>query len=112
MNNENGSERPLGTGTPTVKWDESSMRSSYANVVHATGTREEIAIIFGIHQAWRSDVKEVPVTILDRILLSPYAAKRLSLLLNHVVREYESRYGILNLEPVPTSTDPAITATR
>jgi len=98
MSNERTPDRPQSTLAPTVKWDESGMRSTYANVVHATGTREEISIIFGMHQAWRPDVKEVSVNVLDRVLLSPYAAKRLSLLLSHVLREYEARYGVLNLE--------------
>jgi hypothetical protein len=97
-------ERPIAaTGaTPTVKWDESQMRSVYANVVHAAGTREEVSVIFGMHQAWRGDVKEVTVQVTDRVVLSPYAAKRLLLLLSHVVKEYESRWGTLNIEPVST----------
>jgi hypothetical protein len=74
------------------------MRSTYANVVHATGTREEISVIFGLHQAWRPDVKEVNIQVLDRIVLSPYAAKRLHALLGHVLKEYEGRYGPLNVE--------------
>ncbi|HHJ14625.1 MAG TPA: DUF3467 domain-containing protein, partial [Gammaproteobacteria bacterium] len=33
----------------------------------------------------------------DRIILNPYAAKRLSLLLNGIINEYESRYGEISL---------------
>jgi hypothetical protein len=33
-----------------------------------------------------------------RVVLSPYAAKRLVLLLNNIVRDYEKRYGILDVE--------------
>jgi hypothetical protein len=43
-------------------------------------------------------VKEVTVQLQDRIILSPYGAKRLNLLLSRVIREYESRYGTLNIE--------------
>src|SRR6476620_9121628 len=92
------SERPTVSTSPVLKWDESAMRSTYANVVHATGTREEISVIFGLHHAWRPDVKEVNIQVLDRIVLSPYAAKRLHALLGHVIREYEGRYGALNVE--------------
>jgi len=96
-------DRPITAGTtPTVKWDESQMRSVYANVVHAAGTREEVSVIFGMHQAWRPDVKEVTVQVTDRVVLSPYAAKRLQILLTHVLKEYESRWGALNIEPVAT----------
>ena len=39
----------------------------------------------------------------DRIIISPYAAKRLVTLFDGVVREYEKRFGALNVEgPVPT----------
>lgn len=82
-----------------IRWDDSSMRSLYSNVCNATGTREEIVLLFGVHQAWRSGVKDVTVQLQDRIILSPFAAKRLNTLLSRVLREYESRYGTLDAEP-------------
>jgi hypothetical protein len=85
-------------GGVNVRWDDSNMRSLYANVCNVTGTREELVLLFGVHQAWRSGVKEVTVQLEDRIILSPFAAKRLNLLLTRVLREYESRYGPLNIE--------------
>jgi hypothetical protein len=33
-----------------------------------------------------------------RIILGPFAAKRLHRLLTNVLREYESRFGILNVD--------------
>jgi hypothetical protein len=86
------------TGGLTIRWDDSSMRSTYSNVCNVTGTREELVLLFGVHQAWQSGAKEVVVQLQDRIILNPYAAKRLNLLLTRVLREYESRYGALNLE--------------
>lgn len=74
------------------------MRSSYSNVCNVTGTREEIVLMFGVNQAWHSGVKELKVQLQDRIILSPFAAKRLNLLLTRVLREYEQRYGQLQLE--------------
>ncbi|HVO84316.1 MAG TPA: DUF3467 domain-containing protein [Syntrophobacteria bacterium] len=38
------------------------------------------------------------VQLSDRIVLSPFAAKRLAVLLNNVLRDYESRFGALELE--------------
>jgi hypothetical protein len=96
-------DRPAaGAGAPTVKWDESNMRNTYANVVHATGTREEVSVIFGMHHAWRPDVREVTVEVLDRVVLSPYAAKRLHLLLTEVIKQYEARWGPLPIETTAT----------
>jgi hypothetical protein len=81
---------------PKVKWDDSQMKSSYANVCNVTSTREEVVLLFGMHQAWQSGQKEVTVQLTDRIVLNPFAAKRLVSLLNNVVNEYEKRFGSLS----------------
>jgi hypothetical protein len=81
-----------------IKWDDSSMKSSYANVCNVTSTREEVVMLFGINQAWNRGQKEVTIQLTDRIIISPYAAKRLASLLEGVVKEYEKRFGELNVE--------------
>lgn len=81
---------------PKVKWDDSNMKSSYANVCNVTSTREEVVLLFGMHQAWQSAQKEVTVQLTDRIVLNPFAAKRLVGLLGNLVNEYEKRFGALN----------------
>ena len=80
-----------------IKWDDSDMRSVYANVCNVAGTREEIVLLFGMNQAWHAGQKEVKVQLTDRIVVSPFAAKRLSILLNNVIRDYESRYGVMDV---------------
>src|SRR4051812_1378524 len=85
---------------PTIKWDDSALRSVYCNFVNASGTREEITLLLGTHQAWRSGMKEVTVQLQERVILNPYAAKRLNMLLGHILREYEARYGGLNVDGV------------
>jgi len=81
-----------------IKWDDSNMRSGYANVCNVTSTREEVVLLFGINQAWNRGQKDVTVQLTDRIIISPYAAKRLATLLDSVVKEYEKRFGALNVE--------------
>jgi hypothetical protein len=81
-----------------IKWDDANMRSSYANVCNVTSTREEVVMLFGINQAWNRGQKEVTIQLTDRIIISPYAAKRLASLLEGVVKEYEKRFGELNVE--------------
>ena len=92
-----------GAGEATrIKWDDANMKSSYANVCNVTSTREEVVMLFGINQAWNRGQKEVTIQLTDRIIISPYAAKRLAMLLDGVVKEYERRFGALNVEgPVP-----------
>jgi hypothetical protein len=89
--------RPAAT-QQTIRWDDTNLKSSYANVCNVSSTREEVVLVFGINQAWERGQAEVRVQLTDRIILSPFAAKRLSLLLTNVVREYETRFGVLNLE--------------
>ena len=81
-----------------IKWDDSNMKSAYANVCNVSSTREEVVLLFGVNQAWNRGQKEVTIQLTDRIIISPFAAKRLSLLLNGVVKEYENRFGALNIE--------------
>jgi uncharacterized protein DUF3467 len=81
-----------------IRWDDSGMKSSYANVCNVTSTREEVVMLFGINQAWNRGQKEVTIQLTDRIIISPYAAKRLVTLLSGVVSEYEKRFGALNVD--------------
>ncbi len=81
---------------PTIRWDDSNMRSSYANVCNVSSTREEVTLLFGTNRAWRAGQQEVGIDLTDRIIVSPFAAKRLSVLLNGVVAEYEKRFGALD----------------
>ena len=80
---------------PTVRWDDKAMKTSYANVANVASTREEVVLLFGVNQAWHAGQREIPVQLSDRIILSPFAAKRLSILLDNVLREYEARFGSL-----------------
>ena len=90
------------TEATTLKWDDSNMKSAYANVCNVTSTREEVVMLFGVNQAWNRGQKEVTIQLTDRIIISPYAAKRLATLLDGVVKEYERRFGALNIEmPTP-----------
>jgi len=82
---------------PQVVWDDSRMVTTYANVCNVLGTREEIMLLFGANQAWQSDQKQVNVVLSNRIVLNPYAAKRLMTMLEMGLKEYESRYGELKL---------------
>jgi hypothetical protein len=81
---------------PKVVWDDSKMRSTYANVCNVASTREEVVVLFGTNQAWKAGGSELKVELSDRVILSPFAAKRLSLLLGNVVARYEAKFGSLD----------------
>ena len=84
-----------GPSGPKIRWDDTNMKSSYANVCNVASTREEVVLLFGVNQAWQAGQPEIPIQLTDRIILSPHAAKRLALLLTNVLREYETRFGSL-----------------
>ena len=83
------------TPQPGVMWDDAGMRTTYANVCNVTSTRDEVVVIFGTNQGWKGPGEPVTVGISDKMILSPFAAKRLSRLLNGVIDDYESCFGVL-----------------
>jgi hypothetical protein len=81
---------------PRIRWDDSNLKSSYANVCNVSTTREEVVLVFGINQAWERGQNEIHVQLTDRLILSPFAAKRLAGLLTNVIADYEKRFGTLS----------------
>jgi hypothetical protein len=76
-----------------------TMVSSYANVVNAHSSHEEVTLFFGIHGWKPAEGKKVAVKLSNRLILSPRAAKRLLNLLAAVIAEYERRFGAINTGP-------------
>ncbi len=91
---ENGGKTTM-VGKTKVHWDDRSMRSAYANVCNVATTREEVMLLFGTSQAWSNMVEDVTVDLSDRIILNPFAAKRLLIMLAKTLEEYEKAYGSL-----------------
>lgn len=82
----------------TIKWDVAKMETSYANVCNVSSTREEFTILFGINKTWNPEQRELTVDMSDRIILNPFAAKRMAMLLSNVIRQYEERYGEITMD--------------
>jgi hypothetical protein len=81
-----------------LHWDDSRMSTSFANVVNIQSTREQVDLLFGISQtAGLVNGNTLEIAVSNRIILSPYAAKRLSTALDNVLREYEARYGAIRV---------------
>ncbi|MFQ5937795.1 MAG: DUF3467 domain-containing protein [Acidiferrobacterales bacterium] len=87
-----------GAQTPKIRWDTSNLKSAYANVCNVTSTREEVVLNFGVNKAWERGATEVEIELTNRLILSPFAAKRLAQMLGKLIDEYEGRYGKLDLE--------------
>ena len=88
--------------TPEIIWDDEDMRNTYANVVNVAATREEISLLFGTNTAWKAGAEKVRVDLSDRIVLTPFAAKRLLALLAKAINGYEAQNGEIKV-PGPSS---------
>jgi hypothetical protein len=82
--------------SPKVRFDSSGVKSTYCNVCNATSTREEVVINFGVNKTWEMGGPDMEVQLEHRIILSPFAAKRLQELLTRLISEHEQRYGKLS----------------
>ena len=89
-----------------VRWEATDVKATYANVCNVTSTREEMVIDFGVYHPWERKSGMGRVQLTNRIVLSPYAVKRLSLMLNALTQEYELRYGKLDLDVASSGADP------
>ena len=72
---------------PAVKWDTRKLHSSYANFCNANSTREEVVLNFGVNKTWERTQGELEIELNHRIVMSPFAAKRLSEILINLMRE-------------------------
>jgi hypothetical protein len=80
---------------PKVKWNVEHLKSSYINFANANSTQEEVVLNFGMNNNWDRMASEVEIELTHRVVMSPFAAKRLADLLGKLVAQYEGRYGVM-----------------
>ncbi len=95
MDNPVSAAQTEAPAVPKVKWNVDRLKSSYVNFANANSTQEEVVLNFGMNNTWDRQASEVEIELMHRIVMSPFAAKRLSELLGKLVTQYESRYGPL-----------------
>ncbi len=78
--------------------DDSDTHTSYSSTVRVWGTAEEINLDFA-GPIRPSGQTRATLTIDNRVILNPFAAKRLALALGQAVQRYEQAYGELELDP-------------
>jgi hypothetical protein len=97
MSDATETTRPAEPREAELVWDDAKMVTHFANVVNIQSTREQVDLFFGTNQTWNASAERtLSIELSNRIILSPFAAKRLSVALAGVLREYESRYGALD----------------
>jgi len=83
---------------PRIYWDHAKMKTTYANVCNVSSTREEVSVLFGTNQTVNVVQNGITVELTDRIILNPYAAKRLAQILTGVIQQYEATFGALPID--------------
>ncbi|MCK5795310.1 MAG: DUF3467 domain-containing protein [Anaerolineales bacterium] len=92
-----------GTNALRIKWNDSEMTTTYSNVCNAMSSREEFMLLFGTNQTWnlRERGDDINLKLTNRVVVSPFAAKRLAMMLDRVIKEHESRWGDLEVQAPP-----------
>lgn len=82
---------------PEIVWNDANMKSTYVNATNVVGGREEVMMILGVNQAWQMNQDKVSVDIAERIVMTPFTAKRLAIMLSATLRAYEAKYGKIDI---------------
>lgn len=82
-----------------LRIDESGTQTFYSSTTRIWGTPEELIVDFtqGIRPTGQENVAVMKVDA--RVVMSPYAAKRLALALGQNIQRYEQTFGVLEVDP-------------
>ena len=94
---ENKNEKIEAGAQPEVVWNDANMKSLYVNATNVVGGREEIMMILGLNQAWNMNQGKVNVDIAERVVMTPYTAKRLAIMLSATLKAYEAKFGQIDI---------------
>jgi len=81
-----------------LKIDDSTTPTTYSTTVRVWGTAEEINLDFAGPIRPGTSPQTAQLKIDQRVVLNPYAAKRLALALSQAVSRFEKTYGTLELD--------------
>ena len=57
----------------------------------------KIMMLLGLNQAWSMGQGKVNVDIAERVVMTPYTAKRLSIMLAATLKAYEAKFGTIDI---------------
>lgn len=87
------------SGQTQLQIEDENANVSYSSTSRIWGSAEEIIVDFsqGVRPAGKQGAAKLKVD--SRVILSPWAAKRLALALGQTIQRYEQTYGILEIDP-------------
>jgi len=90
-----------------VRIDESNVKTSYASGFRPVVTAEEVMLDFGLNLARLTGDKESPYEVVfqanNRVIMSYYCTKRLTIALSQLIRRFEEKFGELELNAAKRS---------
>lgn len=93
-----------GPASVAVSWDDSTLRTVYANAANVATSREEIVLLFGTLLGWTHGEGERTIKLSERVILTPFTAKRFLTALGRIVSEYETRFGPIDISAPQRAT--------
>lgn len=76
------------------------LHSQKANSLSVKELRVRVGLLvppLGLNQAWQMNQDKVSVDIAERIVMTPFTAKRLAIMLSATLRAYEAKYGKIDI---------------
>src|SRR5262245_41636443 len=90
---------PEGQPQQQLRIDEANVATYFSSTSRIWGTAEEIIVDFsqGVRPTGQRNVSMLKID--SRVVMSPWAAKRLAIALGQTVQRYKQAYGILEIDP-------------
>ena len=86
----------------SLRIDERTMRTDYANAFRTNGTAEEVMLDFGLNlinpPAQQGGNPEIIFQVSERVIMNYLSAKRLAITLSQLIRRHEEQFGELELD--------------
>ena len=80
-----------------IVWNDANMKNLYANATNVIAGREEVIMLLGVNDAWQMGQEKVNVDIAERVMMTPFTAKRLAIMLGATLKAYEAKYGKIEI---------------
>lgn len=68
-----------------------------SNATNVVAGREEVMVLLGVNRAWKMNQEKVDVDLAERVVMTPFTAKRLAIMLGATLKAYEAKYGKIEI---------------
>ena len=68
-----------------------------SNATNVVAGREEVMVLMGVNRAWKMNQEKVDVDLAERVVMTPFTAKRLAIMLGATLKAYEAKYGKIEI---------------